>query len=168
MKIHKVSAFTIMEIIIAMMISAILISITFTAYAIFFRSYQSFNLKNKEMATILKLDELIKRDFRHADMIGKNQDGIYFKSDQDSITYTFKPDYILRVSTIMDTFKVSSGDNRFSFEQQPVMEVKPEREQNRIDDMELVLLYQSEKMTYHYHKTYSSANLFQRIPYALD
>jgi prepilin-type N-terminal cleavage/methylation domain-containing protein len=167
MKRHKIKAFTIMEVTITMMIAAILMGITYTAYSIVSRSYLSFNTKNKDMAELEQLDGLLKKDFDRAEIILKEADGISIKHTDRTINYQFNPDYIIRTSGITDTFKIKTGEIATSFEGQPVNEANSSHEQNRLVQLDLSLLFQNEKIPYHYYKQYSSVNLIQRNPDAI-
>jgi hypothetical protein len=55
-----------------------------------------------------------------------------------------------------------------AFETFPVNEVQETEEQNRIDEFAFTLIFQNEKIPYHYHKLYSSVNLIQRNPNAVN
>jgi len=150
-----------------MMIGAILTGITYTSYQIISKSYRSFNTRQAELAQVERLDELLKKDFNRAEVIEKDDRGILVKSKRDTIRYEFTPDYILRVSSITDTFKLRNEDITASFEDQPVDGKGAGGEDNRLDRLTFSLLFQNESAGYQYHKVYSSANLFDRNPYAL-
>lgn len=164
---HRVRAFTIMELTIAMLISGIVIGITYTAYTIIIKTYTSFHQKNDAMAELVRLDQLLKRDIAHADLLLKSADGISMQSDSVLVTYNFQPTFIVRTSGIIDTFKVVAVDLNTSFENEPVIEFAESPEQNRLDDVSFSLNFQEEKIPYHYHKNYSSLNLFNRNPNAV-
>ena len=53
---NKLQAFTIMEVTIAMLLSAIVIGITYTVFSIVSRSYRSYTNKHEEMNRLLLLD----------------------------------------------------------------------------------------------------------------
>jgi len=164
---HRVKAYTLMEITVAMLVSAIVISITYSAYSIVSRSYIAYKTKNDRLAVLERLDELLKRDFSHADSILKTDNGILVFSSGDSINYELDTAFVTRVSTIIDTFKVKTTDAVTSFENTPVTVSSPDKKQNRIDDLDFTLLFENEKIPYHYHKDYSSANLIERNPNAI-
>src|SRR5882724_100995 len=105
---RKIPAFTIMEVTITMLISAIVIGITYTAFSIIARSYQSFDSNHKDMAVVLRLDELLQKDFNRAEIVMKDTDGIALKDSSRIIRYRFNPDYVLRIGIVADTFKVKS------------------------------------------------------------
>ena len=164
----RVKAFTILEVTIAMLIAALLIGFTYTAYSIVVKSYSSFNRKNQDMAELVRLDEWLKKDFAHAETVQKDTAGIVFNSEGHHVKYRFDPDFIIRTEIKSDTFKVKTDSVATSFESLPVNELGPADEQNRLDDLDLVILFQGEKIPYHYHKQYSSVNLINRNTNALN
>ena len=165
---QKVKAFTILEVTITMLITALLIGITYTSYSIIVKSYRSFTVKNEEMTVLVTLDHLLKRDFDQAEMIFKDQDGIALTSNDKTIKYEFKPDYIVRNAARIDTFKVQTQDVSTAFENVPINEVQETEEPNRIDELAFTLIFQNEKIPYHFYKLYSSVNLIQRNPNAVN
>ena len=165
---QRVKAFTILEVTITMLIAAIVIGITYSAYMIVFKSYALFNHKHEDMAVLLNLDHLLKRDFEQAETIEKDASGITLKWNDKLIKYEFQPDFIVRNNTRIDTFKVKMQDLILSFENAPVTEMQETAEQNRIDGLSFLLIYQDTKIPCHYLKTYSSTNLIQRNPNAVN
>jgi type II secretory pathway component PulJ len=165
---RKIQAFTIMEVTITMLISALVIGITYTAFSIITRSYHSFDSKHQDMAVVLRLDELLQKDFNHAEIVLKDTDGIALRDSSRTIKYRFNQDYILRVGITVDTFKVKSDSVSTIFENNTVNETGPSQEANRLDELGLNIILQNEKIPYHYHKIYSSANLINRNPNAVN
>jgi type II secretory pathway component PulJ len=165
---RRLKAFTIMEVTIVMLIASIVIGMTYSIYMIVVRSYSAFNIKNTQMATLLRLDELLKKDFMQADIILKEQDGIVLKSNNKQVSYIISPEQVIRTCVAIDTFTIKEQVLTTSFEAQPVTQLLDGEEQNRIDDMELTLLFENEKIIYHYHKWYSSVNLIERKANAIN
>jgi prepilin-type N-terminal cleavage/methylation domain-containing protein len=163
---QRVRAFTIMEVTITMLIAGILIAITYTSYSIIIKSYRSFTAKNEDIVVLVSLDHVLQRDFDRADIILKQTDGITLKNSNQMIKYTFSPDFITRIASKMDTFKVQTQEVNTSFDNIPMGEVQADDEQNRLDDLAFTLVFQNEKIPYHYHKLYSSDNLINRNPHA--
>ena len=166
MKKHNVKAFTLLEVAITMLITALLIGIAYTSYGIIVKSYRSFVTKNDDMQELVSLDHALARDVDKAEIITKDNDGIILKNAQTSIKYSFSPNLIIRESLRADTFNVQVQDLQTSFEHSRIMEVEETEEQNRIDELSFTLLFQNEKIPYHYGKRYSAANLIQRNPNA--
>lgn len=150
-----------MEMIIAMMISALLIGTTYTAYVIISRSYLSYTRKNKEMAMVIQLDRLLQKDFSKAIAITREEGNIRFKTDSITILYTFNPDFITRTQGIRDTFAVQTELLNTTFEGQQSNVQPTDDSESLLDDLELTILLQKQKIPYHYHKIYSSTDLFQ-------
>jgi Tfp pilus assembly protein PilE len=165
---QKVKAFTIMEVTITMLITGLIIGITYTSYSIVIKSYQSFTTKNENMAVLVSLDHVLKRDFERADSIFKDSAGITLKRDNIAIKYVFMPDFVVRNSVRTDTFKVQTQDVMTTFENVPIIEIQATSEQNRIDGLDFTLVFQNEKIPYHYRKLYSSENLIERNPNAVN
>jgi prepilin-type N-terminal cleavage/methylation domain-containing protein len=164
----KVKAFTIMEMTIAMLISAIVIGITYSAYTIISRSYTIYQTKNDGLALLSRIDQLLVKDFAHAEMISKTLDGLLLTSRLDTVAYVFAPDFIVRKGAVIDTFKVQTSGLSTLFENQPVSEVSVESEQNRIDELFFFIVLKNGNMPYHYQKPYSSVNLLERNPNAVN
>jgi hypothetical protein len=165
----RVAAFTIMEITVAMLISALVIAITWTAYLSFSKSYQSYNKKHEDMAVVLTLDEVLRKDFDRAEMIRRDSSGMVVQFADHTIRYAFNTAFVLRTVPAVktDTFKVKSDSLSMSFESIPVNEVSEDKEKNRIDQLDLSFFLEKEKIPYHYRKTYSSADLIHRKNYAV-
>ncbi len=157
-----------MEVTVTMLITGLVIGITYTSYSIIVKSYRSFTTKNDDMAVLVNLDHILKRDFDRADSILKDSDGIAIKKGHIIVKYVFSQDFVVRNSTKSDTFKVQSQDLSTTFENLPVLEIQPTAEQNRLDGLDFTLVFQTEKIPYHYRKLYSSENLIERNPNAIN
>jgi hypothetical protein len=163
----RVAAFTILEVTITMLVSAIVIAISYTAFSIISRSYHAFESKHQQMAFVLKLDELLQKDFNRADIILRDTDGIALRYSLGIIKYRFKPDYILRVGVETDTFKAQSDSLSTTFENTVINVSSTGEEENRVDALSFYLTLENEKIPYRYHKVYSSENLINRNHYAI-
>lgn len=164
---HKVNAFTILEMTVAMLISAIVIGITYATFTIVYKSYNLYHNKHEEMAVALRLNELLIKDFKKADVILKDTNGLVFKDTNSLVTYRFNDSAIIRTAGIIDTFKIKTGALSTSYEGAAIEEVTAIPERNRVDEINFNTIIRDEKIPYHYYKQYSSANLIQRLPDAL-
>jgi hypothetical protein len=151
-----------MEVTVAMLITSLVIGITYTVYTIVVKSFSIYQVKNNNMASLIRLDELLKNDFYIANDISKTQNGISIKNKDKVITYEIDPRFIVRTAGMIDTFKFAVQENTSTFEGAIVPGTNIDEEQNRIDDYQLILLFEDKKINYHYHKQYSSVNLIQR------
>jgi hypothetical protein len=168
MKGRRIPAFTLMEIAIAMLISALLIGMTYTIYSIVARSFAAFTKKNNAIAMISRLDELLKKDFDRADRIEKTENGIAMTRNGQSVIYTISPGALLRTAGITDTFKIAVISSTASFEGRAIAASTPDAESSRIDDFDMLFVAENDTLTGHYHKTYSSANLINRNAHAVN
>jgi len=160
---NRIPAFTIMELTIAMLISAIVIGLMYLAYAIISHSYLSFVDRNNNTSTITSLDRRLNRDIDKAEMIYRDSNTVTMRSNIDTVIYRFRADRVIRQKLIVDTFKVNTEGFVTSFESVPVDGNTPGDEEKKIDDLQIVLLAEGQKIPYHYHKSYSSVNLFQPL-----
>ncbi|MGY3214541.1 PulJ/GspJ family protein [Mucilaginibacter sp. HD30] len=164
----RVQAFTIMEVTVAMLLAAIVIAITYTVYTIIIRSYTSYNVKNSNMAVLISLDELLRKDFEKAENINKTERGLSCTNKDKVTTYEFNPNAVIRTSGTTDTFKVKVQAISILFEHAPVSESATNDEGTRVDEMQADLFFDGTKITNGYHKQYSSQNLIQRKSYAIN
>jgi hypothetical protein len=173
---RRLPAFTILELTVSMLLAALVISITYAALQIVTRSYQSFGRKNEELAILVRLDQVLRRDISASQGVYKTEHGIVLPgaaADQASIRYEFDPEAILRKTELVtDTFKVAPAGVRLLFEGKEVQQETGEdgapSEASRADELGLELLYKDEKYPYHYYKIYSSENLINRTQHAYD
>src|SRR5471030_1943654 len=104
---HRLNAFTIMEVTITMLVAAIVIGITYTAYTIISKSFINFKAKNEDIALLARIDKVIKRDFDRAVVIEADDTGIeMINNNQLPVHYAIAPTYIVRKTIVTDTFKV--------------------------------------------------------------
>jgi len=160
---NRLPAFTIMELTIAMLISAIAIGLMYSAYAIISHSYRSFVDRNNNTGMLALLDQRLNRDIDKAEVIYRDSNTVTMSSHTDTVIYRFRGDRVIRQQLLADTFKVNTENFMTSFESVPVEGNPADGEEKKIDDLQIILLTEGQKIPYHYHKTYSSVNLFQPI-----
>jgi Tfp pilus assembly protein PilW len=160
---NRIPAFTIMELTVAMLISAIVIGLMYSAYAIISKSYLSFVDRNNNASTLAFLDRRLSRDIDKAEIIWRDSNTVTMRSNKDTVIYRFRADRVIRQKLLADTFKVSTDGLSTSFESVPVDGNQSNTGEKKIDDLQIVLLAEGQKIPYHYHKTYSSVNLLQPL-----
>ena len=101
-------------------------------------------------------------DFGRAEVILKDTGGIALKNSNRVIKYGFYPDYVLRRGITVDTFRVKTDSITMSFESKVLDNLKDIEEDNRVDELAILVSLQKEKIPYYYHKIYSSVNLINR------
>ncbi len=151
-----------MEMTIAMLISAIVIGITYSAYQIISKSYFNFNNKNSDLEIVIRVDELLRKDFIKADDITFSNKTLTFKDSSQLIKYQFEPDYIIRYSAITDTFKMKTSNMFPLFETKPVLSPDDDQEKHQsLDEFYFTTLLTKDSVAYHYHKHYSAVQLIK-------
>lgn len=155
-----------MEVTITMLIASLLIAITFTSYSLIIKSFQSFSTKNNQLGVLLTLDHLLTCDFEQAMAINKTTDGITISKEIQVVNYVFKPDFIVRIASRTDTFKVQTNSIITSYENLPIAEGIDEQSPTQLDELSFTLTYNGEQIPYIYHKLYSSSNLYNISPNA--
>ncbi len=153
----KIPAFTLMEVTIAMLIAAIAVAITFTAYRIVSGSYIGFSKKQVELADVVRMDKLLKQDFMSAKNILKSRTGIVMEMEEGRIRYEIDKGYVLRdqFSLRIDTFKMVADNIEFLFEKNNV------EEGYTVDQFGFEAVILGQLMPFHYRKLYSAQDLFK-------
>jgi len=153
----KIRAYTILEVTVAMLLSAICISICYTAYGIIATYYTKFQQKNESADAVLSMKQVLCKDIAKATVLLQLRDGMLCQSDSTRVSYLFEDDYILRQVDPgrIDTLKVAVSDLYMVFEGVEVSEA---------DTVDLVKfkveLPNQAKIPMVFSKHYSSQNLF--------
>lgn len=153
----KLPAFTIMEVTISMLIAAIAIGITYTAYRIVSGTYIDYTRKQDRVAAFTVADKLLKKDFMMADHITRTPDGLDMEAENSLIKYQFTESYILRTQSALqtDTLKIPVKSGSFSFEDQVA------EEGATVDQLTFETQLEGQDIPLAYKKLYSAQNLFK-------
>lgn len=157
-----------MEVTVAMLITGIVIVMTYTVYSIVVKSYHNYNDKHAKDAVLIQVDGLLQNDFRRAENIYADQNHLVLEKEGVKVDYQFEINYIVRSSIIADTFKVNVNNVVLSFESSAVMEMSDNANRKIIDEMQLNITYDYKNFPYHYRKQYSSADLIKATSNALN
>lgn len=146
-----------MEVTVAMLLSAICITICYTAYSLIGGYYRSFQQQNEQTDTVMMLKQVMENDFLKSNYCLKREDGLVLVKDTGAIYYTFRPDYITRKINELhaDTFKLQNTLPTSYFES------KEKLVNDTIDEVKFeVTLFKKEKISFQLLKNYSAENLF--------
>jgi hypothetical protein len=157
---HKINAFTIMEVTIAMLLTAIVIGITYTVYIMVAREYNAYVVKHEKLSTILQFDRNLRRDVLLSLSICPADSGIRFIKNRDTVFYEIKHDYIVRNSLKKDTFKMDVSILNLRFEGADVSTTAG-NDTTLVDEINLNIRLENTPVIYTYRKQYSSENLFK-------
>lgn len=116
MMIKKVKAFTLFEVTISMLITGLIIGITYAAYQIISVNYNAYISKQQNISNLNSLDNILKRDVLFCDLIIKSEDKITLLSSGISVSYEFSDSLIQRTSTVktIDSFRLNIDSLRFN------------------------------------------------------
>lgn len=155
----KVAAFTLMEVTVAMLIAAIAIAITFTAFKIVNGSYLDFNIKQKKLHEFITIDKLLKLDFNSAQQILRSEEGagLVIRTQRGNIEYHFEEQYFTRSQFALytDTFKMKMDSFTCLFEGTSAQQGQ------LLDQLSFQLEVGGLDVPVHYQKLYSAKDLFQ-------
>lgn len=147
-----------MEVTVAMLLSAICISICYTAYSIIGDYYRLFHQKNETADQVLSLRHVLEKDFLKSSYILKQEDGFELLIDTTKIHYTFDEHAVLRKfgEIHTDTFKVETQNLKTYFDGVELMEI------DTIDQIGFtILLAKNTPTTIQLNKLYSAKDLFK-------
>lgn len=104
----KLKAYTILEVTISMLISALLIGITYSAYQVVSSSYKGYLQNQRKIQSLLAVDFVFKQDVLSADLIVKSDEQLKFLVKEGFITYEFADSVIIRSNSVQvrDTFQL--------------------------------------------------------------
>lgn len=114
----KIKAYTLMEVTIAMLLSAICIGICYSAYDIIGRYYTTFQQKNESSDILLSLKRVMGKDINRSTIVLNTGKGFVCQGDSLNVSYLFEEAKILRELEGLrtDTFKVVWKDLSIHFE----------------------------------------------------
>ncbi|MBB2145789.1 hypothetical protein GM921_09845 [Pedobacter sp. LMG 31464] len=118
----KIKAYTLLEVTVAMLLSAICITICYSAYGIIGKYYTVFQAKNQQATEVLGLKQVLARDFLKSRFVLKSEDGFELIRDSVLIRYSFSAGHVLRQLNTLhtDTFHLEPSELLCFFEGRPV------------------------------------------------
>jgi Tfp pilus assembly protein PilE len=153
---QKIKAYTLMEITIAMLLSAVCISMCYSAYGIITGYYKEFGRKNEASAALSSLKQVLARDFLNSKHALREENKIILLSDSITIAYGFESEWITRDlnQQHIDTFKVKSSTLTAYFEHLEVLSA------DTIDQVSFNVILSHKTVPIQVRKVYSAENLF--------
>ncbi len=155
---NKLKAFTIMELIIVMLISIIIISISYKSYEIIERQVLNFIKNNSKIEENILFENTLLSSFENSDIITIDDNNIRCLNDSINIQYGFYDDFVLReniTNSTIDTFKVESKIKKFSILS------NSEIKKNIIQTIEISIVNRLDTIGLIYSKTYSIEQLLK-------
>ncbi|MXV15762.1 PulJ/GspJ family protein [Hufsiella ginkgonis] len=153
----KAPAFTILEVTVAMLLSAIVISIAYLAFTVVNGYYARYSGLNARVAEFLLADNVLGRDVRDASLVMGTATGIRLQTTAGEIEYVFQPQYILRSQYGLktDTIRVQATSPELTFERAPAGEGQ------KADHISFVINLEGRLVPLIYQKRYGASQLFE-------
>lgn len=147
-----------MELIIVMLISIIIISISYKSYEIIERQVLNFIKNNSKIEENILFENTLLSSFENSDIITIDDNNIRCLNDSINIQYGFYDDFVLReniTNSTIDTFKVESKIKKFSILS------NSEIKKNIIQTIEISIVNRLDTIGLIYSKTYSIEQLLK-------
>jgi len=153
----KISAYTLLEVTIAMLLAAVTIGICYTAFTLTNQYYADIKNRKDQVGEILLLQKQLSKDVDRATVIKKLNDGIYISYDTITISYHFSADFVTRDyhQIKVDTIKIAVTTLDLKFENREAAN------DDLLDEIIFNCKRQDKSFPMHFKKIYSSTNLFQ-------
>ncbi|HWZ23309.1 MAG TPA: hypothetical protein VNW06_11680 [Cytophagaceae bacterium] len=95
-----------MELVIAMLISSVVISLTYKTYSIYIGLYGQYKKGTSRVEELSLLNKLLTTDIRNCERLEASSDGFVCKSLRNTVEYTLNEEYMIRKCIITDTFHI--------------------------------------------------------------
>jgi len=149
---RRIKSYTIIEMLVVMLISALSIGITYTCYILVTKQYLSYKKNSDELAQVFLMDKLLTRDIAGSKKIERTSEGLQCYFQREIISYEFTDSYVLRHAAIVDTFHISIPEET-SFKWFDKIENIPG---NLVDEVSFAATYKEEKINFYYKKQYGA------------
>lgn len=98
----RIKSFTLIEMVLAMLFSAIIVGMAYSAITIFSRLYDNYNLKRSAHADLQLIKQAMTRDFNRSRMIALTGNQITMKNRPGAIeiNYAIEEGYLVEVTSL--------------------------------------------------------------------
>ena len=151
--IKKIKAFTIIELVVVMILTAIIVGIVYSAYSIVGNQYSSYKKISVQNSRVALLSMLLSKDFTTAHYIKNGNEELFFYDKEDNIIrYGFDENYITRSgNSITDTFPVNTLNIEMKFLNQE--QIIPN---GLVDELYFESLIFKKQQLFHFKKQYGA------------
>ena len=152
----KLKAFTLLELLVAMAITGIVVSIAGLVFNVMGKQFNSYKETSEDIASAYLLNNLLQSDFFNAATIYRSEDELIAANREYAVKYKFMQSYILRTAgERSDTFFIEAGDIESRFMNDPA-------EEGLIDELYFESYVHREPEIFHFTKQYSPSELINR------
>ncbi len=157
MKTLKLKAFTLMELTIAMLISAISIGMAFYMFQYFQQLFLQQQKQRQERFSYSLFKHLLEQDIDRSVWLKTSENGLICENEFENISYEFAPKFIVRNQNTVekDTFLIQT----VNLDTTPRIQHLPSEELT--DHIHLNIRFENKEHQFDYHKIYSAQQLLQ-------
>ena len=151
---QKLKAFTILELLVAMVISSLVISASYLTYDIVYKQFLTFKKVDSNVLQALTFSNILNNDIATGEFVYKSNNGInVIGFDGNETTYYFGSDHIIRnVAGVIDTFSIPATNVKYGEMEGGLMG------NGLLDKFEITITINETQNTLSFHKHYA-ANL---------
>lgn len=166
MKHSKLRAFTMIELLVAMVISALVIGFCYLAYSMAQRNYTEFRSASGRINESAKLQNLLFFDVGNCERImGADRELLFLFEKNKSVTYLFQERSVVRIDgAARDTLSAEVKEIACRYTQKEMSG----NERQIIDEISFILSLQGEEETFRYYKSYPADVLLQQDSGAVE
>lgn len=104
---HKLKAFTLMELLVGMIISSIVIAFAYSAYSLIYKQYVSYRSVKSKVIETMQLHTVMSNDFNNSEYSTFDSNKLKLNTTNNTLTYNFIDSLIIRIDNeLSDTFKL--------------------------------------------------------------
>lgn len=147
---RKLKAFTLLELLVAMAITGLVVSIAGISYNILGKQYYIFKENNTIIAAAFSLNNKLAGDFIEAVSITRQGNELVVKKDgRPEVKYLVNSDRIIRTEAVSDTFFISARNIKSGF-------INEEKVNGLVDELYFEAKVLGENECFHFKKAYSA------------
>jgi len=151
----RVEAFTVLEMIMALTISAIVISGAFTLYQMIFAQWIQYRKLTNQVYEAVNMERLLKEDAANCAYMYTTYSGLRFdQANEKSVVYSIQDSFMVRDGGRLDTFYTGACVRDASFNNKPV------GDSALVDRINLSFIKGEDSNYVYIHKQYAAEQLF--------
>jgi prepilin-type N-terminal cleavage/methylation domain-containing protein len=156
----RLHAFTLLEVLIAMVISTLVIGAGFVGYEFTMKQYYAYKENAGIMNEACAFQGVLKKDISLSSSVTLADQGINCIKKEHSIRYEFHPDFVLRITAddLKDTFRVKNDSLQFMY--QHIAQTDPGKQ---IDYTSFRMDLQGEKQSVIIRKEYGADGIINQV-----
>ena len=154
---NRIKSYTVIELLVVMVISALTISMIYACYRIFSGQYIAYKNSSEEIAQYILLDRLLIQDVSRAERILKSDQGLSMKFNYKEIKYDFTDSSVIRTDKIVDTFNIRPHLVQLNYN-----DLAKHIPDQLVDEISFKSIYKEDTLHFLYKKKYA-ANVLMSI-----